>query len=799
MQENVTQSEFPFHSKISLRPLLKSWSIEEPCLPLFQHIAQEVTALQSSHEILFEPHEDTAFVAQNEDLVKLILAPVLSCSESRRNLMAVARPYVYDFVYATPAFNELLLDSEQRLVAQPKMDQETASWGRQLAVYAEIARQIYDLDFGFDPSPVYTVSDPATGLNRYYQFNFDNQYLEIVPLKSPKKLSAKQIAKLQSNLMDLTLWAQYIPPLDFELHGVVVVQAMDITRQEVISELQQAMTAGTKLISGQGLQLLNRSVRDLLAIADVKIRLISSLGDKVFMVNAGCDGYAGCLISNSRHFDKADFKSSIYEQAALSGQMVSVTDTQTLTKDNPIHQVLLADGVQNLVLFPLMDDNKIIGALQLEFPEAGSEHAEIALKICDITTIATLGVKQSRQMLEQGVRATIQKKCSVVHPAVEWRFREAAFNMITGANPGDMEEIVFREVYPLFAETDIKNSSAFRNRAIQADLMAQLQLASTILTEAGKQRPMPILDEMQFRIDRFLSNLEQGLRSGDELSMDQFFRFEFAPMLKQLGYLGANVEQAIEGYRKRLDPRFSAVYEKRREYEDSVLRINNKIAQFLEFEEQQAQKMFPHYFEITCTDGVEMMMYLGASMVEDGRFDPFYLRNLRLWQLRVTCEIARLCKAIQPELKLPLETTHLILAQDAPLSIRFSETEKDFIVDGAYNIRYEIMKKRIDKALTRDGSERLTQPGKIAIVYSHNREAHEYQRYIDYLQHQGYLEPDVEELQLEALQGLEGLRALRVSVCLDKPDQKHLPEQSPATIVSALQDAASLDKIAEMS
>ena len=51
------------------------------------------------------------------------------------------------------------------------------------------------------------------------------------------------------------------------------------------------------------------------------------------------------------------------------------------------------------------------------------------------------------------------------------------------------------------------------------------------------------------------------------------------------------------------------------------------------------------------------------------------------------------------ELPIPLETTHLILVQHAPLSIRFRFDEKRFDVDGAYDIRYEIVKKRIDKAV----------------------------------------------------------------------------------------------------
>ena len=57
--------------------------------------------------------------------------------------------------------------------------------------------------------------------------------------------------------------------------------------------------------------------------------------------------------------------------------------------------------------------------------------------------------------------------------------------------------------------------------------------------------------------------------------------------------------------------------------------------------------------------------------------------------------------------------------------------EKKFDVDGTYNARYEIIKKRIDKALVKGTDERITQKGKIAIIYSQDADAEEYTRYIN--------------------------------------------------------------------
>jgi hypothetical protein len=163
-------------------------------------------------------------------------------------------------------------------------------------------------------------------------------------------------------------------------------------------------------------------------------------------------------------------------------------------------------------------------------------------------------------------------------------------------------------------------------------------------------------------------------------------------------------------------------------------------------------------------------MYIGASLVENDKFDMLYLRNLRLWQLMLMSGIARRVESVKNQLPVPLEIAHLVLVQNIPLAIRFRYDEKKFDVDGAYNVRYEIMKKRIDKALIKGTRERLTLPGKIAIVYSQAKEAAEYREYLDYLQAAGYLLPQVEEFELEDLQGMHGLRALRVTAKLDEPE-----------------------------
>jgi len=164
---------------------------------------------------------------------------------------------------------------------------------------------------------------------------------------------------------------------------------------------------------------------------------------------------------------------------------------------------------------------------------------------------------------------------------------------------------------------------------------------------------------------------------------------------------------------------------------------------------------------------VEFDIYIGQSITPQLPFNVLYLKNLRLWQLTAMAAIAKLTHGLLPTLSKRLQTTQLIFIHSNSIDISFRNDERRFDVEGGYNIRYQVIKKRIDKANIKDTNERLTQPGKIALVYFNKKEADEYVEYINYLQEKGILKPGIEYLDLEELQGVSGLKALRVDVVLE--------------------------------
>jgi hypothetical protein len=130
--------------------------------------------------------------------------------------------------------------------------------------------------------------------------------------------------------------------------------------------------------------------------------------------------------------------------------------------------------------------------------------------------------------------------------------------------------------------------------------------------------------------------------------------------------------------------------------------------------------------------------------------------------------VARLTNNLLQKMPVPLQTASLIFVHSSRIDICFRNDERRFDVEGYYNIRYEVIKKRIDKVCIKNSKERLTQPGKIALVYFNDDEAEGYITLIKQFQKNKDLKNDMQFIELENLQGVSGLKALRVSINYQK-------------------------------
>jgi hypothetical protein len=768
---------FPFATELSLAPLVTFWQqTMRHDHPVEGALAAQVQQALQEAPALLEPIADTSVLSQYQELVDTLMSVIFPRASWDEVHAAALWPFHLQSFYATPSFARLLVAEDRSVRGRANIDQAAREQVRILYAYALILQRVYGLDIDFAYPLIYTVTDPDTGLDCHFKGHWDTRFIEVRTVGEIPVMTESKRTQLLANLGNPQILMDLLPPEQFMFRGFIVFNALEVTDQEVLSSLKRDLIDRESLISTARFQHLQDKLRTLFQRPELCFGLVACQGSQVFMLRAEAQMAYHCIYADSQHCTITDLAGSVYERVLTQGELLLIDDLTTYTPRSAIEEALIQQGIHNLVVAPLTYQGTIIGALELRSPYPRALHAMNAVKLQEVLPLFAMAVQRSMDELDTRIQAVIKEQCTAIHPAVEWRFRQAAIRWGEQRQRGalvEMEPIVFEDVYPLYGVSDIRSSSLHRNAAIQADLIAHLRLAQEILQLGHDYRPLPLLAELAFHAGKHIDRLGVGLGAGDEAAVLDFLRRHIEPVFTYLHTCGAEVREKIQLYRAALNPRLGTLYQQRKDFEESVMQLNETLARYLDGAEDKAQAMCPHYFEQHKSDGIEYGIYIGASLLEDGVFDMVHVHNLRLWQLLVTCGLARQAEQVKPCLKVPLEMAHLILVQHTPLAIRFRFDEKRFDIDGAYNMRYEIVKKRIDKALIKGTNERLTQPGKIAIVYSHPQEALEYRGYIEYLQASGYLTAAVEDVELEELPGAQGLQAIRVTV------ERHDSEAEP--------------------
>ena len=766
----------PFRTELSLAPLIRFWTqlsaySELGRGPLPGMIREKIKQAPELSAVI----DDVSVIAKHQQLVDLMMSAMFPPALWQQEYGAALFPFELRAFYATSLFRRTLMNDDGTLHGRVNVEAQRLAAAKLLLAYELILERTYGIDLGIEIPLVFTSEDPATTLERHFRLDFDWRFVDVKLDGPAPKLTDAMRRQLESGNVDLDQLRELVPPETVTLRGFMMLKAVDATDQEVLSSLKRDLIDKESIVSSTRFESLQAKLRTLFRRPSLHLGLAAVEGDRVLVLNDAMSHDRASIFADSAHHKTSEFTGSLYERAVIQNRPIIIGDLAAWPDRTRSEEELIAAGARTFVCAPLQYQDKVIGTLELISPRPGDLNATHLPKLEEVLPLFSMAVQRSVEELDARVQAMIKEKCTAIHPVVEWRFRKAVLNTMERESESvsevdvEMEPIVFENVYPLYGLADIRGASVQRGVAIQADVLTQLRLAADVVRAAREARSLPALDELGYRVDKRIAQVQRTLNSGDEIGIVGFLRANVEGLFDQLGTFGTDVRARIELYRGALDARLGVVYRRRQLFEESVTRIAEAISAYLDREELAAQAMFPHYFEKQKTDGVDYQIYVGPSLLEDGRFDPICLKNLRLWQLMLTCGIAVRAHQLRDRLPVPLETTHLILVQHTPRSIRFRFDEKRFDVDGAYDIRYEIVKKGIDKAVVEGTADRVTQPGKIAIIYSQSPEGREYRGYIEYLQSLGYLASEVEELDLGELQGVQGLRALRVAVALENP------------------------------
>jgi len=611
---------------------------------------------------------------------------------------------------------------------------------------------------------IFTAQSDDTLVETHYKAALNLDFLEIKKKRALPALSKSEILELIKNFDKPELWLEKIPPTHFEFHGLVGVYLVDVTEEETMSRIRNFLLQRDAVLEERTMTQMEDLLSSYFNIPGLRLGLTEYKASEILDSSDTLTVRQHLLKDSFPKLKINQYPTSIYHTAVRDRQADIFQNISKLNQKSPLEETLIEEGIQSIYIAPLeRSSGKVFGILELGAPDPYALNSFTRIKIKEIQPLFRSALSRKVDEINNAIGAIIRKKYTNIHPSIEWRFLGEANRILSGKTI-EPEPIVFKDVYPFYGQADVVGSTTERNRAVQADMNENWQKLLDMLLLTKKYVPLEKTNALIRLVKEILMGQHTKFTPDEELENLELITTVIHPYLEMVSNKHPQFMSTWKEYQKMTDPNLEIITTRRRNYEDSMRMINQTIVTVLDQEEAAMQKVLPHYFERYQTDGVSYDLFLGNALLKMKIFETQQLETFRLWQLKLMCKLTRELAKLQPNLAHQMNTAQLILVYSLPLTIRFRMDEKKFDVDGNDSVRYALLKKRIDKALILDTANRLTQPGKVAIVFAKYKDYQEYKKYLSYLIKKKMIDPNVEELELAPLQGIRGLKAMRMTV-----------------------------------
>jgi hypothetical protein len=758
----------PFQPLISFHKIVEMLEERKLVLDGFQgkYVAELLQEIQKYPELI-QGIESMEEFQKYESVIKVLLADLFPMLLSNNEIKAVTIPYYFNILNLTQRFKRILEDAgpDYQISLRGLSDQNWFIFNCCL-----IIRSYFQYDIEMSDTPMYMDIPDKNNITKHYRVLINADFMEIIPTDKAKILSEEEIMELLNNYENLDLWLEKFPQNSWVLKGFSIMNLYDATIENAVSQLKGNLLSD---VDENKFGELTEIFRSIYKIPELKIgiTIFGNFLDRVNVKVIEQKFYSHLLNESTVEECESIFCDDMVRKMIMQKNYWVVPDVESFPpideKQTRLLEQLKTQNARSIIFVPLYDKEKLLGILELSSPKSRDFNSVNARKMDYVLPFIQDKISTVLSELENEIEAIIQKEYTSIHKSVQWRFKEEAYKYLESrkyATEYALKEIVFKDVYPMYGQIDVQGSSISRNEAIQKDLISQLESLIEVFELIYISAKLPLFEQKIFELKNHLEELNQVVSTSTEQYIQNYFETEIHKVLLNFRKNSklVQIQEIIDSYFEKVGPLSGLFYKHRREFDESISMINKKLAAVLDEKQVEAQSFFPHYYERFKTDGVEHNIFIGSSIAPDREFNSYYLQNLRLWQMQVMCEMENHFRLLQPNLPQELQVSSLILVFGTPISIRFRMDEKQFDIDGSYNVRYQIAKKRIDKAKIKNTDERITQKGKLTIVYQTPEEEREYLGYIKLFQHKNMLDENVETFEVEDLQGIIGLKGLRV-------------------------------------
>src|SRR5262249_13894054 len=161
-------------------------------------------------------------------------------------------------------------------------------------------------------------------------------FVQVERVGPPLPLPEPVQQQLRTGSIDLELLLRVLPPERFILRGFMIVKAVDVTDQEVLSSLKRDLIDKDSIVSSARFQGLQATPRPFCGRRERGRALAPGEGPRGFAHNPPPRHDQACIFADSAHHTTAEFAGSLYERAFVQGRPIVVEDLQAYPERTPV-------------------------------------------------------------------------------------------------------------------------------------------------------------------------------------------------------------------------------------------------------------------------------------------------------------------------------------------------------------------------------------------------------------------------------------------------------------------------------
>lgn len=711
---------------------------------IYKDYLRSITELLYANPVLLEPIEDWSILESFPELVDLIHLNHIS-SDGGNPTYAIGTPSPMRFFSYSDSFKDSVVDAKGNLKLRLQDRLIDDEYNRRM--YQDILFKCYDIqDFSRESfQTLLRLTDNGTPSKKYYHFITNNLFVKIRPKGELPPLQTEWIDYVKGIITSQKELKNPMPIDQFSIEGFLLISIKDETLVESLNELRENVATMHTLSRKEAFIRVKNNTLSLLGKESVEVGFLPLIEVNKKILYHRLLNYTSIFIRIlKKHIPPAalnSFFDNIISNFTLPQDFKVQVYNSEAEADSEIEGIIALEGIKNFAVIPVFHQENLVGIVELASTLDGEITADVLRKIEYAMPMYREFIVYQTDKLHDQMEFFIKRNFSAIQPEIQWKFNDIAWQAIQYPVSTPIPEIVFRQLTPFYGAVDIRNSSVEHQHAIFADASFQLRHLLNILKEHNEETTA-----LAAEITNWLRIIDNELADEQELHLHNFIENTTQTIGAKFPGIGLTI-----------------VHEAEDQYEKSISSINKVLKDILESQEQKLKNNVPVYFDKFRTDGWEYSIYVGQELSPNFVYSSKIIDRIKQWEFETIFNMGFATKGIKQSLPLQLETTQMILAHTNPVDIRFRMDEHRFDVEGSYSIRYEVIKKRVDKVCVRETHERLTQPGKIAIVYLYPHEIEAYMEIIRQYIAEDKIHEDIEYLNLEDVQGVQGLKAIRVS------------------------------------